>query len=150
VKIEQHQEADSDNYYVWLYEGSQWKQKLYGGSALTLLNLNQTTARGAFHDATKARAAKVEDATRSIVRDDDDSPLVTPPTLSYLIPNKYTASEETLIDKGGSKRCKRRRKLSSSTSFTTRISADHTKRVTIQQEDIQLARRLHAAWGALV
>jgi hypothetical protein len=149
VKFEQHQEADSDHYYVWLYEDSQWKQKLYGASALALLNLNQTTARGAFHDATKARAAKVEDATRSIVRDDDDSPLVNPPTLSYLIPNK-SASEETLMDKGESKHCKRRRKFSSSTSFTTRISADHTKRVTIQQEDIQLARRLHAAWGAPV
>lgn len=34
VKIEQHQEANDDNYYIWLYEGSQWKQKLYAVGAL--------------------------------------------------------------------------------------------------------------------
>ncbi|CAO2653504.1 Nn.00g029150.m01.CDS01 [Neocucurbitaria sp. VM-36] len=34
VKIEQHQEAHDDNYYIWLYEGSQWKQKLYAVGAL--------------------------------------------------------------------------------------------------------------------
>ncbi|KAF2028308.1 translocation protein, partial [Setomelanomma holmii] len=34
VKIEQHQEANDDNYYIWLYEGSQWKQKVYAGGAL--------------------------------------------------------------------------------------------------------------------
>jgi protein translocation Sec62 family protein len=37
VKIEQHQEANDDNYYIWLYEGSQWKQKLYAGGALLLV-----------------------------------------------------------------------------------------------------------------
>jgi translocation protein SEC62 len=37
VKIEQHQEANDDNYYIWLYEGSQWKQKLYAGGALALV-----------------------------------------------------------------------------------------------------------------
>ncbi|KAL5115119.1 Translocation protein S62 [Pleosporales sp. CAS-2024a] len=34
VKIEQHQEANDDNYYIWLYEGSQWKMKLYAVGAL--------------------------------------------------------------------------------------------------------------------
>ncbi|OAL47729.1 translocation protein [Pyrenochaeta sp. DS3sAY3a] len=34
VRIEQHQEANDDNYYIWLYEGSQWKQKLYAVGAL--------------------------------------------------------------------------------------------------------------------
>ncbi|KAL1607907.1 Translocation protein S62 [Paraconiothyrium brasiliense] len=34
VKIEQHQEANDDCYYIWLYEGSQWKQKLYAVGAL--------------------------------------------------------------------------------------------------------------------
>jgi translocation protein SEC62 len=37
VKIEQHQEANDDNYYIWLYEGSQWKQKLYAGGALLMV-----------------------------------------------------------------------------------------------------------------
>ncbi|KAF2639644.1 translocation protein [Massarina eburnea CBS 473.64] len=34
VVIEQHQEAHDDCYYIWLYEGSQWKQKLYAVGAL--------------------------------------------------------------------------------------------------------------------
>lgn len=34
VRIEQHQEAGDDCYYIWLYEGSQWKQKLYAVGAL--------------------------------------------------------------------------------------------------------------------
>ncbi|KAF1949529.1 translocation protein [Byssothecium circinans] len=34
VVIEQHQEANDDCYYIWLYEGSQWKQKLYAVGAL--------------------------------------------------------------------------------------------------------------------
>ncbi|KNG45966.1 translocation protein [Stemphylium lycopersici] len=37
VKIEQHQDANDDNYYIWLYEGSQWKQKLYAIGALLLV-----------------------------------------------------------------------------------------------------------------
>lgn len=37
VKIEQQQEAQDQMYYVWLYEGSQWKQKFYGISALVLV-----------------------------------------------------------------------------------------------------------------
>ena len=37
VKIEQHQEANDDNYYIWLYEGSQMKQKLYAVGALLLV-----------------------------------------------------------------------------------------------------------------
>jgi translocation protein SEC62 len=37
VRIEQHQEANDDNYYIWLYEGSQWKQKLYAAGALVLV-----------------------------------------------------------------------------------------------------------------
>ncbi|KAF1912855.1 translocation protein Sec62-domain-containing protein [Ampelomyces quisqualis] len=37
VRIEQHQNANDDNYYIWLYEGSQWKQKLYAGGALLLV-----------------------------------------------------------------------------------------------------------------
>ncbi len=37
VKIEQHQEANDDNYYIWLYEGSQWKQKLYAAGALFVI-----------------------------------------------------------------------------------------------------------------
>ncbi|KAI4914223.1 uncharacterized protein J4E92_009637 [Alternaria infectoria] len=37
VKIEQHQDANDDNYYIWLYEGSQWKQKLYAVGALLLV-----------------------------------------------------------------------------------------------------------------
>jgi translocation protein SEC62 len=34
VRIEQHQEANDDCYYIWLYEGSQWKMKLYAVGAL--------------------------------------------------------------------------------------------------------------------
>ncbi|PVH93791.1 translocation protein [Periconia macrospinosa] len=34
VVIEQHQEANDDCYYIWLFEGSQWKQKLYAVGAL--------------------------------------------------------------------------------------------------------------------
>ncbi|KAF2109911.1 translocation protein Sec62-domain-containing protein [Lophiotrema nucula] len=37
VRIEQHQEANDDMHYVWLYEGSQWKQKLYAVGALILI-----------------------------------------------------------------------------------------------------------------
>ncbi|KAF2651192.1 translocation protein [Lophiostoma macrostomum CBS 122681] len=37
VRIEQHQEANDDVHYVWLYEGSQWKQKLYAVGALVLV-----------------------------------------------------------------------------------------------------------------
>lgn len=37
VRIEQHQEANDDNYYIWLYEGSNWKQKLYALGALVLV-----------------------------------------------------------------------------------------------------------------
>jgi protein translocation Sec62 family protein len=37
VKIEQHQEANDDNYYIWLYEGSQFKQKLYAAGALLIV-----------------------------------------------------------------------------------------------------------------
>ncbi|KAK3063480.1 hypothetical protein LTS18_015140 [Coniosporium uncinatum] len=34
VRIEQHQEANDDDHYIWLYEGSQWKMKLYAVGAL--------------------------------------------------------------------------------------------------------------------
>lgn len=34
VRVEQNQTADDDAHYVWLYEGSQWKQKLYAVGAL--------------------------------------------------------------------------------------------------------------------
>lgn len=37
VKIEQHQEARDDYHYVWLYEGAQWKNKLYAAGALILI-----------------------------------------------------------------------------------------------------------------
>jgi len=37
VRVEQHQEANDDNHYVWLYEGSQWKQKLYALGALIVV-----------------------------------------------------------------------------------------------------------------
>ena len=37
VKIEQQQEAQDDYHYVWLYEGSQWKNKLYAAGALVLI-----------------------------------------------------------------------------------------------------------------
>jgi protein translocation Sec62 family protein len=34
VRIEQHQDTGDDDHYVWLYEGAQWKQKLYAVGAL--------------------------------------------------------------------------------------------------------------------
>lgn len=34
VRIEQQQEVDEKLHYVWLYEGPQWKQKVYAGGAL--------------------------------------------------------------------------------------------------------------------
>lgn len=34
VEIERQQDAADEMHYVWLYEGSQWKQKLYAGGAL--------------------------------------------------------------------------------------------------------------------
>ena len=37
VRIEQQQEVKDDYHYVWLYEGSQWKQKFYAASALILV-----------------------------------------------------------------------------------------------------------------
>jgi translocation protein SEC62 len=37
VRIEQHQEAEDEQYYVWLYQGSQLKMKLYAGGALLLV-----------------------------------------------------------------------------------------------------------------
>ena len=37
VKIEQQQEASDDFHYVWLYEGAQWKNKLYAVGALLLI-----------------------------------------------------------------------------------------------------------------
>lgn len=37
VKVEPQQEAHDDMYYCWLYEGSQWKTKLYAGGALALI-----------------------------------------------------------------------------------------------------------------
>ena len=37
VKIEQQQDISDDLHYVWLYEGPQWKQKLYAGGALTAI-----------------------------------------------------------------------------------------------------------------
>ena len=37
VKVEPQQEASDEYYYVWLYEGSQWKNKLYAGGALALI-----------------------------------------------------------------------------------------------------------------
>ena len=37
VKIEQQQEVQEDYHYVWLYEGSQWKQKLYAATALAVV-----------------------------------------------------------------------------------------------------------------
>lgn len=37
VKIEQQQDISNDLHYVWLYEGPQWKQKLYAGGALVLI-----------------------------------------------------------------------------------------------------------------
>ncbi|KAI9760400.1 MAG: hypothetical protein M4579_001696 [Chaenotheca gracillima] len=37
VKIEQQQEAQDHLHFVWLYEGPQWKQKLYAVGALALI-----------------------------------------------------------------------------------------------------------------
>jgi translocation protein SEC62 len=37
VKVEPQQEARDDYHYVFLYEGSQWKNKLYAGGALGLI-----------------------------------------------------------------------------------------------------------------
>jgi translocation protein SEC62 len=37
VRIEQHQEAFDECYYIWLFEGPQWKMKLYAGGALVAI-----------------------------------------------------------------------------------------------------------------
>ena len=37
VKIEQQQDISDDLHYVWLYEGSQWRQKLYAAGALATI-----------------------------------------------------------------------------------------------------------------
>ncbi|KAI9750684.1 MAG: Translocation protein S62 [Lichina confinis] len=37
VKIEQHQEVQDPEHYLWLYEGPQWKQKLYAVAALVVI-----------------------------------------------------------------------------------------------------------------
>lgn len=37
VKVEQQQEARDDFHYVWLYEGPQWRNKLYAGAALFVI-----------------------------------------------------------------------------------------------------------------
>ena len=37
VKIEQQQDANDDYHYVWLYEGPQWRKKLYAAGALALI-----------------------------------------------------------------------------------------------------------------
>ncbi|KAL8688783.1 MAG: hypothetical protein Q9218_005389 [Villophora microphyllina] len=37
VKIEQQQDINEDLHYIWLYEGPQWKQKLYALGALILI-----------------------------------------------------------------------------------------------------------------
>ncbi|KAL8654050.1 MAG: hypothetical protein Q9210_001746 [Variospora velana] len=37
VKIEQQQEVLEDLHYVWLYDGPQWKQKMYAAGALVLI-----------------------------------------------------------------------------------------------------------------
>ncbi|MCJ1370475.1 Translocation protein S62 [Loxospora ochrophaea] len=37
VRIEQQQDVQEDLHYVWLYDGPQWKQKLYAGGALALI-----------------------------------------------------------------------------------------------------------------
>lgn len=37
VKIEQQQDINEDLHYVWLYEGPQWRTKLYAGGALILI-----------------------------------------------------------------------------------------------------------------
>lgn len=37
VKIEPQQDIDEDLHYIWLYEGPQWKQKLYAAGALAAI-----------------------------------------------------------------------------------------------------------------
>lgn len=37
VEMVRQQEAEDDMYYVWLYDGPQWKQKLYAGGALAAI-----------------------------------------------------------------------------------------------------------------
>lgn len=37
VKIEPQQDANDEYHYIWLYEGSQWKQKLYSIGALVIV-----------------------------------------------------------------------------------------------------------------
>ena len=37
MKIEQHQEVQDPEHYLWLYEGPQWKQKLYAVAALVVI-----------------------------------------------------------------------------------------------------------------
>ncbi|KAL9010525.1 MAG: hypothetical protein Q9173_004549 [Seirophora scorigena] len=37
VKIEQQQDVSNDLHYVWLYDGPQWKQKMYAAGALVLI-----------------------------------------------------------------------------------------------------------------
>ncbi|KAI4112464.1 MAG: hypothetical protein LQ345_006392 [Seirophora villosa] len=37
VKIEQQQDVSDDLHYVWLYDGPQWKQKMYAAGALVLI-----------------------------------------------------------------------------------------------------------------
>ncbi|KAL9604122.1 MAG: hypothetical protein Q9219_000710 [cf. Caloplaca sp. 3 TL-2023] len=37
VQIEQQQDISDDLHYVWLYDGPQWRQKLYAGGALVLI-----------------------------------------------------------------------------------------------------------------
>lgn len=37
VRIEQQQEILDDLHYVWLYEGPQWRQKVYAGGALAAI-----------------------------------------------------------------------------------------------------------------
>ncbi|SMR59074.1 unnamed protein product [Zymoseptoria tritici ST99CH_1E4] len=39
VKVVPQQEAADEFYYVWMYEGAQWKNKLYAGGALLLILL---------------------------------------------------------------------------------------------------------------
>ena len=39
VRIEQQQDAADEMHYMWLYEGSQWKQKAYAGGALAVVFL---------------------------------------------------------------------------------------------------------------
>lgn len=37
MKIEPQQDLDEDLHYIWLYEGPQWKQKLYAAGALAAI-----------------------------------------------------------------------------------------------------------------